>query len=171
MHVFAENWKAKCSVCGEEVTYPNWKCKKMPGHHKVADQTYFHLGGGHLQNWREKRGWSPMVILKAGTEITDPRTGAKMLEATIRVVFAQQQVSTQDPEVQFYLETKNDNSIVWGEEGLKQWQKIYLTQDQQSEMARAELEGLHKQIADQNVLLEQTRARVGKGSPAAAAAH
>lgn len=167
MHVAAENWKKKCVVCGEEVTYPNWKCKKIPGHHKIAEETYFHLGGSHLQHPRERRGWSPQVILKAGQEITDPRTGAKMLEPTIRVIFAQQQMTTQDPEIQFYLETKNDNVIVWGAEGLKAWQKIYLTQEQQSEMAKAELEGIHKQIADSNALLEQTRARVAKGSSGA----
>ena len=79
MNVFAENWKAKCTVCGKEVTFGNWKCEKMPGHHKVAEQVYFHLGGGHLQNWRERRGWSPQMILKAGIELTDPRTGPRCL--------------------------------------------------------------------------------------------
>ena len=169
MRVLAENWKAKCIACGKDVTYPDWKCPKLPGHHKVAEKVYFHLGGGHIQNPRERRGWSPQIILRAGTEATDTRTGEKYLVPTIRVIFAGQQVTTQDPEIQFYLETKNDNSIVWGDEGLKAWQKNYLTQEQQSEMARAELEGLHKQIADQNTLLEQTRSRVAKNAPATVA--
>jgi len=168
MNVFAENWKAKCTVCGKEVTFGNWKCEKMPGHHKVAEQVYFHLGGGHLQNWRERRGWSPQMILKAGIELTDPRTGAKMLEPTIRVFFAGQQLVTADPELQFYLETKNDQSLAWGDEGRKLWEKIYLTPDQQGELAKKELEKLHKQISDQNALLEQTKSRVaGKQGSAA----
>ena len=119
MQVFAENWKAKCVACGKDVTYPDWKCPKLPGHHKVDERVYFHLGGGHIQNPRERRGWSPQIILRAGTEATDTRTGEKYLVPTIRVIFAGQQVTTQDPEIQFYLETKNDNSIVWGDEGLK----------------------------------------------------
>jgi hypothetical protein len=160
MHVFAENWKAKCIACGKEVSYPNWKCEKLPGHHKVAEQVYFHLGGGHIQNPRERRGWSPQVILRAGNEATDTRTNEKYLVPTIRVVFASQQVTTQDPEVQFYLETKNDNSIAWGEEGRKRWDAIYLTPDQQAELARTALAAVHKELDDANLLLTQTKARV-----------
>jgi hypothetical protein len=160
MHVFAENWKAKCIACGKEVTYPNWKCEKLPRHHKVAEQTYFHLGGGHIQHPRERRGWSPQVILKAGSEATDTRTGEKYLVSTIRVVFAGQQVTTQDPEVQFYLETKNDNSIAWGEEGKARWDAIYLTPDQRAEVARKQLAAVHKELDDANTLLAQTKARV-----------
>jgi hypothetical protein len=168
MFTQAEDFKKKCLACGENVTYPNWKCKKLPGHHKVAEQVFFHLGGGHIQNPRERRGWSPQVILRAGNEATDTRTGEKYLVPTIRVVFAGQQVTTQDPEVQFYLETKNDNSIVWGEEGKKAWDRIYLTADQQKEIAQRELDSLHKQIEDGNALLEQTKARVGKNAAAVA---
>jgi hypothetical protein len=164
MYVAAEDWKAKCRVCKEDVTFSNWKCSKLPGHHKVNEQTYFHLGGGHIQNARERRGWSPQVILRAGSEATDTRTGEKYLVPTIRVVFGAQQVTTEDPEIQFYLETKNDNSIAWGPEGRKSWDRIYLTPEQQGEIARKELDNLHKQIADQNSLLEQTKSRVGKGS-------
>ena len=168
MFTQAEDFKKKCIVCNKEVSYPDWKCAKLPGHHKVAEEVYFHLGGGHLQNPRERRGWSPQVILRAGNEATDTRTGEKYLVPTIRVVFSGQQVVTNDPEVQFYLQTKNDNSIVWGEEGKKLWDKIYLTPEQQSEIARKQLDDLHKQIEDGNALLEQTKARVGKGAPVSA---
>jgi hypothetical protein len=168
MHVFAENWKSFCIACKKEVTYPNWKCEKLPGHHKVQEQIYFHLGGGHIHNPRERRSWSPQVILRAGTEATDTRTGEKYLVPTIRVIFSGQQVATEDPETQFYLETKNDNSIAWGPEGKASWDRIYLTVDQQKELAQKDLDRLHKLVADQNTLLEQTKGRVtGKAGSAA----
>ncbi len=163
-----EEFKKKCLVCGQDVTYPDWKCPKLPGHHKVAEVIYFHLGGGHIQHPRERRGWSPQIILKAGYEEVDPRTQQKHLVPTIRVVFAEQRLVTQDPEVQFYLERKNDNSIAWGEEGKKLWEKIYLTPEQQSEIARKALASAHKELEDMNALLAQTKARVaGKPAPAA----
>lgn len=168
MYTQAEDFKKTCLVCKKEVTFPNWKCERLPGHHKVAEVVFFHLGGGHIQNPRERRNWSPQVILKAGTEATDTRTGEKYLVPTIRVVFSGQQVVTQDPEIQFYLETKNDNSIAWGDEGRKNWDRIYLTPEQQSEIARKELDKIHREIEDGNNLLAQTRQRIaGKTSPAA----
>jgi len=168
MFIDAESWKSKCAVCGEEITFPNWKCKKKPGHHRVTEKTYFHLGGSFLQNWRERRGWSPQILLRAGTEATDALSGQKYVVPTIRVIFSGQQLTTSDPEVQFYLDSKNDDSIVWGDEGRKGWERIYLTPDQQSDLAKIELEKLHKQISDQNALLEQTKSRVaGKQGSAA----
>ncbi len=168
MYTNAENFKKKCLACGEDVTYPNWKCSKRPGHHRVAEVIYFHLGGGHIQHPRERRGWSPQVILKAGYEEIDPRTQQKHLVPTIRVVFAAQQLATEDPEVQFYLETKNDNSIAWGPEGKKNWDRIYLTPEQQTEIVKRELENAHKELDDANTLLAQTKQRVaGKAVPAA----
>lgn len=169
MYTNAEDFKKKCLACGEDVIYPNWKCSKRPGHHRVAEVIYFHLGGGHIQHPRERRGWSPQVILKAGYEEVDPRTQQKHLVPTIRVVFSAQQLATEDPEVQFYLETKNDNSIAWGAEGKKLWDKIYLTPDQQLEISRKELDRVNQQISDQNSLLETTKARVAGKSHAGAA--
>lgn len=160
MQVDVDSWKGKCLVCGEEVTYPNWKCSKRPGNHRLADQTYFHLGGSHLQNWRERRGWGPLVILRPGQETADPRNPKNLiLTATLKVRFDSQQVVTNDPEMQFLLETKNDACIAWGPEGKKAWERIYLTPDQQKDMAKAELETLSKQIAEQNELLASVQKR------------
>jgi ABC-type Fe3+-citrate transport system substrate-binding protein len=159
MHVAQENWKATCLVCKKEIQYGEWKCDKLPGSHKVQEKTYFHLGGSHLQNWRERRGWSPQVILRAGYGITDPRTGAQTLEPTVRVYFSNQQLTTEDPQIQFLVETKNDMTIAWGEEGHKSWQKIYLTQDQQKDLANSELENLNKQIRESNALLAEVQGR------------
>ena len=159
MHVDVDTWKAKCTVCGDEVTFPNWKCSKRPGHHKVSNQIYFHLGGAHIQSLRERRGWGPQVILRAGYEIAgnDPNSGT--LVPTVRVLFSGQQVSTEDPEVQFYLETKNDNCIAWGEQGHKDWQRIYLAPEQQKDIANAELAAINRQIAEGNELLAATKKR------------
>jgi hypothetical protein len=176
MHVAAENWKAKCLACGEEVTFTrdeqhpngNWQCSKLPKHHKVQERTYFHLGGAHIQNWRERRGWGPQIILRAGYSITDPRTGVSSLEPTVRIWFSGQQLTTEDPEIQFLLETKNDACIAWGEEGKKNWQRIYLTQEQQKDLANAELESLNRQIRDGNALLADVQSRSKSKQTAAA---
>lgn len=177
MHVAAENWKAKCVACGEEVTFErkpgmdggDWRCKKLPGHHRVQEKTYFHLGGAHLQHWRERRGWGPQVILRAGYAVTDPRTGAQSLEPTIRVWFSGQQLTTEDPEIQFLIETKGDQTIAWGEEGRKAWQRIYLTQSQQTDLANAELENINRQIREQNSLLSEVQSRTKNKAPTAQA--
>jgi hypothetical protein len=162
MHVSVDEWKGKCQVCGEDVSYPKWKCSKRPGNHRMEEKVYFHLGGSHLQNWRERRGWSPLVILKAGQEVQDPRTGTKLLEPTIQAMFSSQQLCTDDPEIQYYIETKGDHCIVWGPEGRKAWERIYLTPDQQKDLANAELAGINRQITEQNELLAQVRGRAGQ---------
>lgn len=175
MHTPAEQWKAKCLACGETVTFErdaahpdgNWDCKKLPGHHKVQEKIYFHLGGGHLQNLRERRGWSPTVILRAGYAITDPKTGAQMMQPTIRVTFPGQQLATEDPEIQFLVEKKNDKSIAWGNEGRREWQRVYLSQEQQKDLANAELESINKQIRDSNALLADVQGRAKAKQPAA----
>ncbi len=177
MHVAAENWKAKCLACGKEVTFErddqhpngNWQCEKLPGNHKVQEKTYFHLGGSHIQNWRERRGWGPQVILRAGYSVTDPRTGVQSLEPTLRVWFSNQQLTTEDPSIQFLIETKNDNCIGWGEEGRRNWQRIYLTQEQQKDLANAELDSLNKQIRESNALLADVQGRSKGKTPQTAA--
>lgn len=167
MHTAAEEYKAKCEVCKESVVYDesrNWmKCSRLPGHHRVEEKTYFHLGGAHLQNLIDRRGWSPMVILRAGTEIIHNRdTGEKSISPTVKVIFMMQKVITSDPEIQFYLETKGDRDIVWGKEGEDQWAKVYFTPDQQAARKRAELEALDRKITEQNALLAETQSRTQK---------
>lgn len=159
MHIERDDWKSKCEVCHEEITFGKWKCAKRQGNHKSPEKVYFHLGGAHIQHPREKRGWSPAVVLRAGTEATNTLTGEKYLVPTIRVVFSQQTVVTTDPEIQYYLDTKNDLSIAWGDEGQRLWQKIYLTPDQQSDLAKAELDRVNTQIREQNALLDSIKGR------------
>lgn len=91
------------------------------------------------------------------------------LEPTIRVWFSSQQLTTEDPEIQFLIETKGDQTIAWGEEGRKAWQRIYLTQEQQKDVANAELESINKQIRDQNALLADVQSRTKNKAPAAQA--
>lgn len=170
MHTKPEDFKKKCLACGKEVSFHrtaekpegDWACSKLPGNHKFEERVYFHLGGAHLQHPRERRGWSPQVILRAGYPVTDQKTGVQRLVATIRVIFSGQQLPTEDSELQFLLETKNDATIVWGEEGKKNWQRIYLTQDQQKDLANAELEAINRKIQESNSLLAGVKERAGK---------
>jgi len=167
MHTAAEEFKAKCEVCKEQVTYDEskaWaKCAKLPGNHRVEEKIYYHLGGSHLQNLIDRRGWSPMVILRAGTEIVLNReTGQKGISPTLKVVFLMQKVITSDPEIQFLLETKGDRDIVWGKEGENEWAKVYFTPDQQAARKRAELEAIERKIVEQNSLLAETQQRAQK---------
>lgn len=172
MHTAPANWKKKCLVCGQEVSFRrtedkpegDFSCKKLPGNHKVEEVTYFHLGGSHIQHPRERRGWSPQIILRAGYPVTDQKTGLSRLVETVRVYFANQQLVTEDPEIQFLVETKNDNSIAWGVEGKKLWEKIYLTVDQQKDLANAELEAINKRITEGNALLADVQGRSAKGN-------
>ena len=167
MHTAPEDYKAKCEVCKQEVTYDeskDWaKCTKLPGNHRVEEKVYYHLGGSHLANLIDRRGWAPMVILRAGTDIIINRaTGEKAISPTKKVIFMQQKVITSDPEIQLLLEAKGDRDIVWGKEGENDWARVYFTPDQQAARKRAELEALERKIAEQNTLLADTQARAGK---------
>ena len=59
MHTAPEEYKAKCEVCKEAVAYDeskDWaKCTRLPGHHRVEEKTYYHLGGSHLANLIDRR--------------------------------------------------------------------------------------------------------------------
>jgi hypothetical protein len=167
MHTAPEEYKAKCEVCKEAVAYDeskDWaKCTRLPGHHRVEEKTYYHLGGSHLANLIDRRGWSPMVILRAGTDIVINRgTGEKAISPTLKVIFMMQKVTTSDPEIQLLLEMKGDRDIVWGKEGEEQWMKTYFTPDQQAARKRAELEALDRKITEQNALLAETQQRTQK---------
>lgn len=172
MYTAPEEYKAKCEVCKQEVEYDetkSWaKCSRLPRNHRVEERHYYHLGGSHLQNLIDRRSWSPTVILRPGTEvIANAGTGEKSISQTIKVVFSMQRLITDDPELQFYLETKNSRDIVWGKEGEEQWKKIYFTPDQQAAMKRAELESLDRKIDERNALLADTQSRT-KPAPARA---
>jgi hypothetical protein len=168
MPIRPEHFKKHCLVCKEDVTYPGFKCKRLPGNHRVESTTYYHMGGQAIRNERDRRSWAP-ALMWAKEDKLDGATGKLINVPPIEVHFQPGGVfSSEDPEVQFHLET-NSKQVGWGKAGREQWEKIYLTVDQRKAITEAELEGIQRQVREQNSLLEQTKARTGRNKEAATA--
>lgn len=151
-----KEYKAKCTVCKEEVKYPDFVCKKQHGNHQVEARSYFHLGGRSVTDMRDRKNFSPQVILvPAYTEID--KTGRPTLSRCVKAEFSYGKFVTSDPEEQYHLERRVQmgGDIVTDE---KQWEAVYLTEKQQIDKERAELEALKAQMKDTNPLLEKVKA-------------
>jgi hypothetical protein len=158
MDVQARNqrdWSATCEICGQTFRYPDFECSKQPGHHSLPTKTYYHLGGGHIQSIRDRNMFTPMLNLKADRDIRDS-TGVIAHQDGLIVHFLPRGLyETSDPEEQYFLDHKN--GVAQGPEGLKEWEKMYLTTDQQLTKAKAQLEETQRQIREGNALLDSVK--------------
>lgn len=161
-------WPRKCLGCGDNVefngTEENWQgfgpCKKSRGKHTVAAITYFHPGARDVQDLRDRRKFAPTIVLMPRYDrVID---GKPVQSRALNVQFYDGKLETSDPEVQYLLEEKLD--IAWGEGGLRMWREIYLTPEQQGNIAKAELADTQRQIRESNDLLAQVRAAQAESS-------
>lgn len=146
-----------CTVCKKGFDYPDFDCTRQPGKHSVETKNYYHLGGASIQNPRDRRMFSPTVVLNAGKErISD--SGDSVTLGRVVITFNDGGTfSTSDPEQQYYLDRKH--GISEGEEGLKAWQKIYLTPEQRKNVAETELAEIDRKIREQNDVLARAKAQ------------
>lgn len=166
-------WPRKCTECGEMVDYNGTDekyfgfgpCKKKKGNHTVEAVTYYHPGGKMIQDIRDRRIFSPDIILLPVYEYQ--AEGGKILKTHgVSAHFYDGKFETADPEQQWYLDQKGD--IQSGDEGLKMWREIYLTPEQNLSIKAAELKQKEGELADidrkikeNNSLLEQLKAKQG----------
>jgi hypothetical protein len=157
----AEQWKKKCVDCGEEVAYGKFgPCKGHPGNHTLEMKTYYHPGARDIQDPRDRRKFAPVLILQPGYDQRDPQNPGQLINVKgCDVQFYDGKVETVDPQIQYHLDHKV--GILSGEEGLRLWRSIYLTEDQQNNIARAELAETQRQIKEANDLLAQVKAKQG----------
>lgn len=158
----AENiWPRKCTSCGEETQFNGMDeklngfgpCKKHRGKHVVASVVYYHSGARDIQDQRDRRKFSPTIVLIPPYDaIVD---GKRHLTRSLTVNFYDGKYETCDPEEQYFLEEKRD--IAWGETGKKMWEEIHLTAQQRTDIAKAELDSLNAQIAAAKVQQAKTQ--------------
>lgn len=146
----------KCSLCDAVVEYPDFECKKQPGGHTVPSKTYYHLGGSHIQDQRSRRLFSPNIILVPAYDRADPETGKALSTQGLSVEFADGRFTTSVAREQYYL-NKREPTIVSGDEGLKQWNAVYLSPEAQKDIASKELASVQRQIKEANDLLAATK--------------
>lgn len=157
-------WPKKCELCSAEVDYDGTDskffgfgpCKKKAGNHVVASTTYYHPGARSIQDRRDRRLFSPDIILLPVYEYQ--AEGGKVFKTHgVSAQFADGKFETADPEQQWYLDQKGD--ILSGAEGLEMWRSIYLTADQNLDISRTELAETHRQIKESNELLANLKAK------------
>lgn len=169
-----ELWKKQCVLCKAEVVYDGTDvnfsgfgpCKSRPGKHVVECKTYYHPGARDIQDQRDRRKFAPMMFLKPSYPKVDPKTGLTVNTQGLMVQFGDGKLETDDPEVQFYLD--QNPGIASGEAGLAMWREIYLNEHQQTEIAKAELADVQRQIRESQTLLEQVQKNAKSGKPASA---
>ena len=160
----ARDWRAYCIICGREFSYADgFDCQSQPGHHTIDEKTYYHLGAGHIQSTRDRRLFAPALNLKADREVRDKVTGEIAAVTGVIVHFKDSGIyDTTDPEEQYYLD--QHASVMTGEEGKAEWEKMYLTQQQQLAKAQQKLADTQRQVREQNALLESTKAMHAKNA-------
>ena len=153
------NWKNRCLACGLEFTYADgFDCAAQPGRHTVESKEYYHLGAGHIQNIRERRKFSPTLNLKSDMEVRDKITGQISRVEGVLVHFREGgKYETSDPQEQYYLDMHP--AVMSGKEGMDAWDRMYLTQDQQTQKAQSQLQELQRQIRDSNALLDRVKSK------------
>jgi hypothetical protein len=168
----SETWSKKCTLCDTAVEYDGTDpkffgfgpCKKKVGNHLVESKTYYHPGGRDIQDQRDRRRFAPHIILLPVYEYQ--AEGGKIFKTHgVEANFYDGKFETADPEQQWYLDQKA--GIMSGDEGLKMWRQIYLTETQNLNIAKAELEDVNRQIKESNDLLAQVKAKQAGKQPAA----
>lgn len=159
MDVKARNsreWRATCEVCGAEFAYPDFECPKQPGHHTIEAKKYYHLGGGHIQSVRDRQLFAPMLNMVADAEVLDKKTGLTHHQDGLVITFNPRGLyETSDPEEQYHLDHKI--GVAQGPEGLAEWEKMYLTTDQQLSKTKGELAEMQRQLREGNALLDSVK--------------
>jgi hypothetical protein len=161
----AENkWPKPCELCKADVDYDGTDtkfygfgpCKKKTGNHLVESKTYYHPGARSVADQRDRRLFSPHVILLPVYEYQ--AEGGKVFKTHgVDAQFSDGKFETADPEQQWYLDQKGD--IISGEAGLSMWRSIYLTETQNLDISRNELAETHRQIKESNELLANLKAK------------
>src|ERR1041384_7048087 len=163
----------KCTVCEQDVFFKTdanggFACDGGVGNHKLPLKKYYELNCGHIQSVRDRRKYAPQVILKARMPI--PGIGPNNTVQQGAGITVQFQGSglfeTEDAELQYYLDRYP--YVSKGEEGLKRWRELFLTPEQQNNVAKSELEDTQRQIKEQNSLLEQLKSQGTKKAQAVA---
>jgi hypothetical protein len=162
----AKNWEAHCIVCGKTFNYQSgFDCQAQPGRHVIDSKEYYHVGAGHIQSIRDRRGFTPTLNLIADMEVRDKVTGQiTRLEGLIVHFQPGGKYQTTDPLEQYHLDLHP--GVMQGQEGLIAWEKMYLTQEQQLQKAQLKLAEVQKEIRDSNALLELTKAQKKENVPA-----
>lgn len=160
-----QTWPRKCVHCDAKVEYNGadvenngfGPCKKRRGKHEVESVVYYHTGARDLQDGRLRRAFAPTVIL---IPVYDRMVDGKHIQSRgLSVQFVDGKLETSDPEIQFHLEDKRD--VLRDEAGLKAWREIYLSVEQQNNIAQAELAETQRQIRESNDLLAQLKQKKG----------
>lgn len=152
----ARDWKTTCIVCGKTFGFADgFECESQPGRHVVAPKEYYHLGAGHIQSIRDRRGWSPSLNLVSDIEVRDKVTGNITRIEGLIVRFRDGKYESTDPMEQYHLDMHP--AVMSGQDGLAAWEKMYLTPDQQTAKAQAQLADLQKQIRESNALLDRVK--------------
>jgi hypothetical protein len=162
---YARDWTSTCEVCGVTFSYPDFDCAKQPGNHTVAAKTYYHLGGGHIDNVKERRLFAPIVVLQPDSEMLD-KNGLITRFPAIVVHFRDSGIyETSKPDEQYYLDEKN--GVKSGTAGREAWEKMYLTPEQQVTKNQSRLDEIQRQIREGNALLENVKRAKGQGDAVA----
>jgi hypothetical protein len=146
-----------CTACGGAIQYPDFSCDGQPGNHQLPLKTYYHLGGAHIQDRRDRRRFSPTLILKPAREYFNRTSQETTAEPQLLAVFSDGKYSTRDAQIQYLLDRHSE--VVHGDEGLAQWRKIYLTDEQQTLVMKNEVAELDREIAERKALLDKVKAQ------------
>lgn len=159
------NCKKEVKYNGEDlVNFGFGPCKAKPGNHVVEPVTFYHPGARDIQDLKDRRKFAPVIILVPSYESQDPKTGNKTKTRGVSVQFNDGRYETGNPEEIFYLRQKPD--IAEGDEGLKMWQKIYLTPEQLNKVNEATLADQERRIRENQDLLAQVKANQASGKQA-----
>lgn len=149
-----------CTVCHKEFGYPDFTCSGQPGNHQLPSKTYYHPGGKHIQDLRDRRRFSPTLILRPACESFhdgQQEAGSNQLAVT----FKDGKYTTSDAQLQYYLDREAE--VKSGDAGETMWRSIYLTDQQQANLAKNELAALQsqlRQMKESKDLLEQVKQSV-----------
>lgn len=166
-----KQWSRKCVRCNANVQYdgtdPKYfgfgPCKAKSGNHEVEPVTYYHPGARSVQDQRDRRLFSPIIILLPVYEYQ--AEGGKVFKTHgVDAQFSDGKYETNDPERQWYLDQKGD--IMTGPEGLEMWRSVYLTTEQNLGIQKAELVETQRQIKESNSMLADLKAKQGKQASA-----
>lgn len=174
----SESFSKTCLDCKETVEYDGSNeeylgfgpCKKHPGKHRVESVIFYHSGARDIQDQRDRRKFSPQIVLRAGLTKMDESSGVRtVVSKPLMVHFGDGKYETADPEIQFYLYT--NAQCATGPEGERMWREIYLNSDQRNAIIdgeNKELEAKNRKLREDNALLEQVKANQKSGRPASA---
>lgn len=153
-----------CLTCKREVRFSaGFTTKAHPGNHQLPMKIYYHPGGAHIRDIRDRRRFSPTLILRPATERFSESSGQyEVRRPQLAVTFHDGKFGTSDAELQYYLD--HEAEVQSGDEGKKMWNRIYLTEEQQTSVAKNELEQVQNQLRElreSKSLLEQAKQSAG----------